>query len=46
MSTISIENYLLKIKLIKNNNAKNYEDYNTVYADKKFQLYPLILYTK
>ena len=42
MSTISIDNYLLKIKFTKNNNAKNYQDYKTVYANKKFQFYPLI----
>ena len=42
MSTISIENNVLKIKLTKNNYAKNYENYKTVYTNKKFQFYPLI----
>ena len=42
MSTISIENYVLEIKFTKNNDTKNYEDYKTIYTNKKFQFYPLI----
>ena len=42
MSTISIESNVLKNKFTSKNDAKNYEDYKTVYTNKKFQFYPLI----